>query len=606
VSAPAPNVTAPAPNVTAPAPKRKNTFSVSLLRRLYSSFRGQLGGAVLLSVLSMLAAVLEVASITLLVLLGKLTAEGKHTYVGDLGWLSEPMEVSLGTLVLIGFGVILVRVGLQVWATWVDAKMSSDYMAEQRNRLFSSFIEASWEGKSDTRAADLQNMLTSHVDRATYLLASLSGGIASLGNVIVLMISAILLSWLFALGIFAIAVVLFVVLRPLSKWAKRAGHADAASHSGYARQVNQAVTVAREIEVFHVGGEVNRRVGELVEENRHKSRIAMLAQRLLSPLYQNFVMLMAFGAMATVAIGGMGRVEVLGIIVLIMLRMASYTQVLQSVYHHVVGKSIFLDELVEAEQKNREATHAPGTREVAHIETLTLDEVGFAYKPDVPVLQGLSLEIRYGESIGVVGASGAGKSTLIKLLLGLHSPQQGRILVNGIPLRDLARDSWYRRIAYVPQEPHLIDDSAAGNICFYRDYTAAEVEAAARRAHIHDAIAALPQGYASNLGDQGGELSGGQRQRICIARALIGQPDLLILDEPTSALDAFSEEAIQKTLQAIHGKTTTLIIAHRLSMLEHCDRVLVMHEGRIQAFDTPERLSATSEFYRRSKALLRA
>ena len=580
---------------------------VSLMRRLYTAYRRQLRGVVLLAALSVIAGILEVVGITLLVLLGKLTAEGKQAYVGTLGWFDAPVIVPLGTLVLVGIASVVLRVLIQVWGSWIDARTAADYLAEQRNRLFALFIESSWESKADTRAADLQNMLTRNVEHAVNLLLSLSSGIAALGNVAVLLVSAMLLSPLFALGIFGVAVLLFLVLRPLTKWAKRAARADVNENSSYAREVTQSVTVAREIEVFNVGEQVKREVARVVEQTRVKSRLALLTQKLLGPLYQNFVMLMAFGAMATVAVSGVAHVEVLGIIVLIMLRMASYTQGLQSVYHHVVGKAVFLEELGEAEQKHRRGAYIVGTRTVEQIETVRLDDVHFAYKAEAPVFDGLTLEIRHGESIGVVGPSGAGKSTLIKLLLGLHTPQQGAILINGVPLRELARDNWYRRVAYVPQEPHLLGADARANIRFFRpDLSDAAVEAAARAAHIHDTLAALPQGYATDLGDQGGELSGGQRQRVSIARALGGTPDLLILDEPTSALDALSEEAIQATLKELHGRVTTLIIAHRLSMLEHCDRVLVMKDGRIEAFDTPEKLAATSNFYQQSRALLRA
>ena len=578
-----------------------------LMARLWVTYRKQMRGVMVLGVIALIGGILEVMAITLLVLLGKLTAEGKHEYVGTMAWFDRPIVISLSTLVLVGLGAVVLRVLIQVWGAWIDARLAANYLAEQRNRLFALFIESSWESKADTRAADLQNMLTRHVDHAVNLLLSLSGGVAALGNVVVLLASAVMLSWMFALAIFAVALALFFILRPLTKWAKRASRADVSSNSDYAREVAQAVTVAREVEVFHVGDEVKRKVAHVVEQTRLKSRLAMLTQKLLSPLYQNFVMLLAFGAMATVAMSGLGKVEVLGIIVLIMLRMTAYTQGLQSVYHHVVGKAVFLEELGEAEQKHRRGAYIVGTRTVEQIETVRLDDVHFAYKAEAPVFDGLTLEIRHGESIGVVGPSGAGKSTLIKLLLGLHTPQQGAILINGVPLRELARDNWYRRVAYVPQEPHLLGADARANIRFFRpDLSDAAVEAAARAAHIHDTLAALPQGYATDLGDQGGELSGGQRQRVSIARALVGKPDLLILDEPTSALDALSEEAIQATLKELHGRVTTLIIAHRLSMLEHCDRVLVMKDGRIEAFDTPEKLAATSNFYQQSRALLRA
>jgi len=581
--------------------------SRSLLKRLLVAYRSQLKGAVFLAALSMFAAVLEVAGITVLVLLGKMTADGKTAYTGSVLWLQYPITLSLSQLVAIGVSTVILRLGLQLWASWVEARLATDYTRQQRNRLFRKFIESSWESKSDVRSADLQNMLTLNVDYAVSVLSSLSGGISALGNVFVLLTSALLLNPVFALGIIVVAVLLSLVLRPLSAWAKRAIHRYHDANILYAREVTQAVMMAREIEVFHVGGEVKKQVEDTVERTCKEQHASVLTQKLLVPLYQNFVMLMGFAALAIAAVSGLLHVEILGIVVLILLRISSYTQALQSVYHHAVGKSVFIDALAEAERKHTVGAYQIGTAEVAQIVDLRFDHVSFAYKPETPVLDDLSFDIKRGETIGVVGASGAGKSTLIKLLLGLHSPQHGQILINGVPLRELSRDSWCRRVAYVPQEPHLISNSVEANIRFYRpEIGLPAIEESARLAYMHDTIAALPKGYQTDLGDQGGELSGGQRQRICIARALVGKPDLLILDEPTSALDAVSEDAIQKTLEALHGKTTTIIIAHRLSMLEHCDRILVLQEGRIEAFDTPERLDATSPFYRKSRQLLGA
>src|SRR5262249_37751048 len=149
---------------------------------------------------------------------------------------------------------------------------------------------------------------------------------------------------------------------PLSLYARRANRADAESNLRYSRQVIESVLMAREIEVFHVGQEVKNKVGETVEQTRVRGRKAMVAQAVLAPLYQNGVLLIAFAALATVALGGFSRVEVLGIIVLILLRMASYTQGLQSVYHHVLGKAVYLDEIIHAEERHQQGALPQGTR----------------------------------------------------------------------------------------------------------------------------------------------------------------------------------------------------------------------------------------------------
>jgi len=575
-----------------------------LIRLLVSAFRDKAGAILIIAVGSAIAAILEVAALTLLVLFAKLTAEGKTVYVGNLGWLKRQMEVGVQQLILLGFAVVVARLALQLWVAWLDANIASNYRADLRQRLFAVFLRASWEKKVDTNASDLQNLLTTNVDRAVALLGSLSSGFAAIGNVGVLLISAVLLSPAFAFLLGVAGVSLFLLLRPLTLWARRTSSADAELNLQYSREVTEAVGLSREIEVFRVGERVIGRTNLTVDRTRASNRAALLSGSLLAPLYQNIVMLLAFGALAAVTMTGIVQVEVLGITVLLMLRMASYTQGLQSVYHHVVGKAVYLEQLMESEARHRTDASVDGSREVLKLETLSLRNVGFAYSAEAVVLTDMSLDVRAGEMIGVVGPSGAGKSTLTRLLLGLHAPTRGEVLINGENLASLKRDAWHRRIAYVPQDPLLIAGTVAENVRFFRPGISDEkIEAAVRLASLHDTIVAMPEGFATRLGD-GVALSGGERQRLCIARALAGDPDLLILDEPTSALDAVSEAAIQRTLDNLHGKVTTLIIAHRISTLEYCDRILVMRDGRIEAFDSPERVSETNAFFRESQRLM--
>ncbi len=159
-------------------------------------------------------------------------------------------------------------------------------------------------------------------------------------------------------------------------------------------------------------------------------------------------------------------------------------------------------------------------------------------------------------------------------------------------------------MAYVPQEPRLFSASVADNIRFLRQLGAASVERAARLAHVHDEIMAMPAGYDTMIGQQADAVSGGQKQRICLARALAGSPEILLLDEPTSALDMLSEAAVETSLKSLHGAVTIFIIAHRLSVLGICDRALVLENGRISAFGPLEELARADAYYRAINALV--
>ncbi len=187
--------------------------------------------------------------------------------------------------------------------------------------------------------------------------------------------------------------------------------------------------------------------------------------------------------------------------------------------------------------------------------------------------------------------------TLVQLLLQLRTPDDGRYLVNGNPVQQFVRDDWHKLVAYVPQEPRLLHASATENIRFFRDLDDEAVERAARLARIHDDIVSWSDGYETIIGPRADAVSGGQQQRICLARAL-ARAQVLVLDEPTSALDPQSEALIQESLVALKGGLTLFIIAHRMSTLNTCSRVMVILGGRLVAFDTKAVLEEENPYYR--------
>ena len=237
---------------------------------------------------------------------------------------------------------------------------------------------------------------------------------------------------------------------------------------------------------------------------------------------------------------------------------------------------------------------------------LRLQQVSFAYpsRPEQPSLSQIDLELAPGEHVALVGPSGAGKSTLFQLLLRFYDPQQGQITLGGIDIRQLALADLRQHIGVVLQDSVIFGSSALENIRYGRpDATDEEVHAAARAAAAHDFIQALPQGYATYLGERGVRLSGGQRQRIAIARAILKNPPILLLDEATSALDAESEQLVQGALERAAANRTTLVIAHRLATVKEADRIVVLEGGRIVAQGRHEELLHSSPLYARLAAL---
>ena len=247
-----------------------------------------------------------------------------------------------------------------------------------------------------------------------------------------------------------------------------------------------------------------------------------------------------------------------------------------------------------------EIQDVPGANELSLTQgTITFKDVQFQYKGTDPLFQNKSVNIAPGQKVGLVGYSGSGKSTFVNLILRLYDVTSGHIFIDDQNIGEVTQDSLHAAIGMIPQDPSLFHRTLMENIRYGRfDATEDEIIEAAKRAHAHEFISTLPQGYESLVGERGVKLSGGQRQRIAIARAILKNAPILILDEATSQLDSVTESFIQESLWKLMQGKTTIVIAHRLSTLLHMDRILVFDRGKIVEDGTHQKLLAKVGLYK--------
>jgi ATP-binding cassette subfamily B protein len=244
-----------------------------------------------------------------------------------------------------------------------------------------------------------------------------------------------------------------------------------------------------------------------------------------------------------------------------------------------------------------EIVDPPHPKQIQPAGEITFEKVSFAYKGEDYVLKDLSFTIRAGEKVALVGPTGSGKSSILRLLCRLYEPQKGRILLDGVDIRDLRQADLHRHIGVVLQDAFLFSGDVKENIALGEQFSLSEIEQAAKQVNVHDLILQLPNGYSSQVRARGTNLSGGQKQLLAFARVAIRQPKILVLDEATASLDVQTEALVQNALEKLWQGRTVIIIAHRLSTIRHVDRILVLKHGEIVESGSHEELLRREGIY---------
>jgi ATP-binding cassette, subfamily B, bacterial len=560
----------------------------------------------LLALCSIFSGFVEAATLAMVAQLAAAVVGGPHKGTHNAVLSLINLHASLGTQILITFVLCIIRLLLQIPLSTLPARIGAQVMARLRTELFDAFSRASWTAISRGREGNLQEIMTNQVAQAVNGVSGTTGLIASSLQFLVLMISALFLSPVAAVAVGAMTVVLFGLLRPLR--ARGGGYAKALSRAQvrYANGIAESNRLAEETQVFAVGDAQRERIGQAVKQAQHWYFRSQVLARLIANVYQSLIYLLLVGGIWVLHLIGGGHAGSLTGVVLLLLRAGMAGQIVQGNYQTLVQSLPFVERAQQTLESFRDSAEEDAGQPLSSIDTLSFEHVSFAYNPATPVLRDINFSVRGGEAIGIVGPSGAGKSTLVQLLLRLRRPVDGSYLINGEPTEAFARDDWYRHVSYVPQEPRLLHASVADNIRFFREIDQEQIENAARLAQIHGDIVGWEHGYETIVGPRADAVSGGQQQRICLARALAAGPEVLVLDEPTSALDPESEALISASLKTIRRQLTLFIVAHRMSTLEMCDRVMVIVDGRLAGFDTRPALQRDNPYYRHASQLAMA
>jgi ABC-type multidrug transport system fused ATPase/permease subunit len=514
------------------------------------------------------------------------------------------MHVAVSALIALAGLLVIVRIVLQSIYSVLAARATFTVIDTTRTSLTRLYLAAGWPLQASQREGRLQELLTTYTGSAASALNSLTQAGISGFNLFALLLTALFVSPVASIAAAFVALGMGLLLKPLRAAGRRRSGRAAQANLDFATGLTELASTLQEVKVFGVEDEVNERLGALNRRSVTLGLHTTYANNAVGVVYQGAALLLLVGALGLARAAGFSQLSSLGAVVLIMLRSLNYAQSLQTSIQGVHQNAPYIEALNEEEDRYRASAMQHGGQPVGHIDTIKFDDVSFEYETGTPVLHDFSFQVPRGEIVGIVGPSGSGKSTLIQLILRLREPTTGTMYVGERDVRDLSLDEWYRRVTFVPQDPHLFAGTVSDNIRFFRtDVDSASITRAAKLAHIHDDIVSWPLGYDTPVGERGGQLSGGQRQRLCIARALVEDPEIIVLDEPTSALDVRSEHLIRETIADLAPQTTVFVIAHRLSTLSICDRIMVILNGALEGFDASSTLEASNPFYQEALRL---
>ena len=485
-------------------------------------------------------------------------------------------------------------------SSYIIIMITSEYERKTRNLLFHKTIKASWPYLLKLKVGYLENVIMNDVKYSGVVLNSISGLVIVFCSLLVYILVAINISLVVTSITFIFGLIYLFLARPLLIKTKAAARENVATNKQVAHYVNENVIGMKTIKVFAVEDYINELVKKkfLILRNL-KVKVLFLGSiggsimQLFSVLFIG-VIFIVFYKITDFNLGSF-----LALVYLIQ-KIFTYFGQLQNQLQKAIEAVPYLMSVLNFEEKARQfKEEESGKVNFQTGDTISFNQVNFSYNlKKVNILNKINFNIKKGEIVGIIGPSGAGKTTIVDLVLRLFNPTAGKILLGDRDIKNISIKEWRDKIGYVSQDIFLVNDTIENNIRFYNDLlTYADIEEASKKANIYNFIMSTSAGFQTLVGERGNLLSGGQRQRIVIARVLARRPEILILDEATSALDNESESQIQRVIENLKGKMTVLIVAHRLSTISNCDRLLVLNDGEIVEEVKPDVLLQDKDSY---------
>lgn len=517
--------------------------------------------------------------------------------VGEAGQeQSELTQVVVGSLESLGLPpglgpllfVIVLAMSTKAFFRWLAMKQVGYTVAQVatdlRLRLIRALLRAEWRFFAQKPTGYFANAISSEAKRASSAYQMVCQSFAGLVQVVVYLTVVVLVSWEVALIAIAMAPVVTYALKKFVAMSREAGDEQTYVMRSLISRITALLPGIKPVKAMAR----ERHLFPFLEKetegfNRARQRAVLASESLRAFQEPVIVLVMAAGLYGAVSFGTASASAVI-VAAVLFYRVMTTAGNLQTQYQSItVNESAFwsLMDTVEEAEAAAEDFRVDGLPAPPLEQGIRLENVSFRYE-DEPVLRSVSLEIPGGELVTLVGASGAGKTTLVDLLTGLMEPDEGRILADEIPLDQIDLTDWRRQIGYVPQDMKLFNDTILQNVTLGEEsFGRSDVERALRAAGAWEFVQGFPDGMDRQVGEAGAQLSGGQRQRIAIARALIGNPRLLILDEATTALDPETEQMICESLLRLRGQVTMVAISHQPAIREVSSRSYMVAGGRV-------------------------